>query len=113
MMLNWRNSVEWRKYHPEAEALMTVVPRELHGRSKVREAKMRELGLVEQAGVFKEVEGAKVLEGGEDNIIDCTWVIMEKEVNGVTVTKARLCARGFQEKTEVRKDSPTVSKIGI
>ena len=44
-------------------------------------------------------------------VITVRWVVSEKEKDGKIITKARLCARGFEENTEcLRKDSPTSSK---
>ena len=45
--------------------------------------------------------------------ISTRWVITKKVVDGETITKARLCARGFEETQEFRKDSPSCTRIGI
>ena len=47
--------------------------------------------------------------------ISTTWILTEKTIEGKSIIKARLIARGFEEKEkdEMRKDSPTVSKENI
>ena len=52
-------------------------------------------------------------ENQKEDIIHTMWVIVEKEKEGKVIRKARLCAKGFQETTEVRTDSPTVSKQAL
>ena len=52
-------------------------------------------------------------ENKKEDIIHTMWVIVEKEKEGKVIRKARLCAKGFQETTEVRTDSPTVSKQAL
>ena len=46
---------------------------------------------------------------GQDRITT-RWVISSKEKEGVTATKARLCARGFQEPHDFRTDAPTCAR---
>ena len=46
---------------------------------------------------------------GQDHITT-RWVITTKQHDGNTITKARLCARGFQEQQAFRTDSPTCSR---
>ena len=41
------------------------------------------------------------------------WVITIKQKDGEEVVKARLCAKGFQETEELRRDSPTISKVAL
>lgn len=45
--------------------------------------------------------------------VSCKWVITEKERNGVTLLKARLVARGFEEVVECRTESPTCSRQAL
>ena len=49
---------------------------------------------------------------GQD-CISLRWVLKEKLVNGNKIIKARLCARGFKEAQDFRKDSPTCSREGL
>ena len=41
--------------------------------------------------------------------ISCQWVMTQKYVNDKRVIKSRLVARGFLEKDNMRKDSPTAT----
>ena len=45
--------------------------------------------------------------------ISTRWVVTKKLVDGETITKARLCARGFEETQEFRTDSPCCTTTGI
>ena len=41
------------------------------------------------------------------------WVLKQKIIDGKLGTKARLCARGFEELQNFRTNSPTCSREGI
>ena len=41
--------------------------------------------------------------------ISVTWVLSRKVKNGENITKARLCARGFEEVKDFPNDSPCCS----
>ena len=41
------------------------------------------------------------------------WVIAVKEKDENTIRKDKLCGKGLQETTEVRKDSPTIPKQAL
>ena len=71
---------------------------------KVEIAKEMELESWKNFNVYKEVknEGQKA--------ISVRWVITEKDDLDDKRMKARLVARGFEEKEEIKSDSPTVSK---
>ena len=71
---------------------------------KVKIAKEMELESWKNFNVYKEVknEGQKA--------ISVRWVITEKDILEEKRMKARLVARGFEEKEEIKSDSPTVSK---
>ena len=71
---------------------------------KVEMAKEMELESWKNFNVYKEVrnEGQKA--------ISVRWVITEKDGLDDKRIKARLVARGFEEKEEIKSDSPTVSK---
>ena len=45
--------------------------------------------------------------------ISTRWVITKKVLDGETITKARLYARGFEETQKFRTDSPCSTRIGI
>ena len=67
-------------------------------------AKQRELESWRAQEVYDEVsnEGQKC--------VAVRWVITPKVINGVPSTKARLCAKGFQDEQPFRTDSPTWCK---
>ena len=68
-------------------------------------AKFKELKNWNDHSVYEEVDdhGQKA--------ISCRWVLTEKSENGEKIVKARLVARGFEERNEdIRKDSPTCLK---
>ena len=71
---------------------------------KVEIAKEMELESWRNFNVYKEVknEGQKA--------VSVRWVITEKDGLNAKRMKARLVARGFEEKEEIKSDSPTVSK---
>ena len=76
--------------------------------SDVMMAKMKELNNLKQHRVYEEVEDNK------SNKIETTWIIIENWKKGAKETKARLVARGFQEKqNDQRKDSPTCLKASL
>ena len=74
----------------------------------IAEAKLTELATWKSEGVYDEVSD----EG--QSCISVRWVINEKEgPNKETVTKARLCARGFEEVQDFRTDSPTCKRESV
>ena len=73
---------------------------------QVCEAKSKELNNWKQQNVYKEKDAGQ-------QCISVRWVITRKIVNGENITKARLCARGFEEIQDFPKDSPFCSRIGI
>ena len=70
----------------------------------VLSAKLKELESWKENEVYDEVEDI-----GQDRI-SVRWVVTEKMKDDKVITKARLCARGFEEIQDFRKDSPTCSK---
>ena len=102
--------IEWRKRNEEAEVFVTVVPVEMHGRKEVKEAKNKELDLLIRFQVYDEVKTEDAKDG---EVVSSVWVVTEKEVKEQRITKARLCARGYEETSDFRRDSPTASKVGL
>ena len=106
--------IEWERGDDEAEALVTIIPWELHGRRDCVKAKEKELNLLTEFKVYEDIREDEVIEGYEDKILPCTWVLTEKEQNGKTITKARLCVMGNKEvDDDFRRDSPTASKLAL
>ena len=85
------------------ECLVSSDVARLHKES-VANAKMKELDGWKVNNVYKEVEDV-----GQERI-SVRWVTTEKVKNDEVVVKARLCARGFEEVQNFRKDSPTCSR---
>ena len=80
------------------------VPVKEHKRKEVLEAKEKEIQNLFNYKVFEEVE-----DNGQERI-GSRWVITRKEKADGQKTdfKARLVARGFQEKESPQSDSPTM-----
>ena len=85
-----------------------MIEKERHEEEGVVEAKKRELESIKTYGTYDEVWSFEVPEEDKDKVITTTWNVVEKDDHRI---KARVCVRGFQEKTSHRRDSPTASKI--
>merc|ERR1711942_584819 len=86
----------------------TMIEKERHEEEGVIEAKKKELENIKTYGTYEEVWSSEIPEEDRDKVITTTWNVVEKDVHRI---KARVCVRGFQEKTKHRRDSPTASKI--
>ena len=75
-----------------------------HDKSQIDEAKFKEFNSWKKNNVFEEVpfSGQKC--------VSVRWVYSEKFIDGKSVLKARLVARGFEEIDNFQNDSPTCSK---
>ena len=102
---NW----EWR---PE-EVFIVVLPRSDHFTEDAKKAKANELELLEEFDVYQEENYEDLSTEDQKSIVSTTWVVTEKEKDDKKIIKARLCARGFEEKTDFRRDSPTISKRSL
>ena len=99
--LNMEELDEWG--YVDEEALLSHVES-----NDVLMAKMRELNNLKQHKVYDEVEDNNMRK------IETTWIITESWKKGQKETKARLVARGFQERqNKERKDSPTCLKASL
>ena len=74
---------------------------------KIMQAKEEEIQKWRDEDVIEEVE-----DHGQCRI-STTWVITDKRGNTGTVVKARLVARGYEDESDVRSDSPTCMKDSI
>ena len=72
-----------------------------------QEAKLKELKSWRQNDVYEEVDD----EG--QYCVSVRWVITPKIIDGKLQTKARLCARGFEETSSFRTDSPTCKRESV
>ena len=99
---------EWHDAEEEvAEVHAVVVPYSRHGETKVKIAKQQELENWRLLGVFEEVPYTG------QSLMSTRWVITEKETDGSSKLKARLVVRGYEEKTDLKSDSPTVHKESL
>ena len=75
--------------------------------NQTMKAKMAELENWKKQEVYREEEDMGQW------CISVRWVLSQKVKNGENITKARLCARGFEEVKDFPTDSPCCSNIGI
>lgn len=73
---------------------------------QLAEAKIKELNNWKQQYVIKE-------EDVMQQYISIRWVISRKVINGRSITKARLCARGFEETQGFPTDLSCSSRISV
>ena len=102
--IDFENIKDWKNIDSNEEVLWAKSEQ-----YKVTEAKMLEIDNWKKHNVYTEVPN-----DGERHIT-VRWVITEKVKEGVTVVKARLVARGFeeQEMEVIRKDSPTCCRENL
>ena len=101
----WRFNVqEAVAEEQEEEVNVTLIPVKEHGREECVAAKKKELAAFDEFGVYEEVE-----DKGQD-ALSCRWILTDKSTEEEKKVKARLVARGFEEKVKVQADSPTGSK---
>ena len=94
--------------HEVHEVFATMIEKERHDEEGVIDAKKKELESIKRYGTYEEVWSSEVPEEDRDKVITTTWNVVEKDDHRI---KARVCVRGFQEKTKHRRDSPTASKV--
>ena len=101
--------IEWKNVENPHETEFNLCETYLSEVDKVTEAaKLQELESWKREEVYEIVDDV-----GQETI-SVRWVITPKIVDGVTTTKARLVARGFQENVEnIRTDSPTCMKESL
>lgn len=97
--------VLWRKWEKEKceDVNVVMIPKRCHKETDCVEAKRVELNKLKDFSTYEEVQDC-----GQDRI-STTWVLWKKG----TETRARLVARGFEEDTDIRKDSPTIGKNAL
>ena len=71
------------------------------------EAKSKELNSWKFQKVYEEIDDLN------QPCISVRWVITPKMIDGTWTTKARLCAKGYEEDSFCRTDSPTSTKEGL
>ena len=90
----------------ETLVYVVEVPVKEHGKPEIKEAKQKEIENLETYETFEEVEDI-----GQETI-GSRWIVTKKEKHDgqKQMYKARLVARGFQEREQPQSDSPTVAK---
>ena len=104
--INWDDIVKWKEL-PEPEKVVLLNECE-EKKQDIIDAKEKELRNLLENNVFEEVE-----DKGQRRVTT-KWIITEKEKDEEKIVKARLVARGFEEKLEnTRIDSPTCSRQSL
>ena len=88
---------------------MIPIPFALHGNQECTEAKR-----VELAKIVDEFQAVEEIKDEGQFRISCRWVLWHKKhSDGQIQTRARLVARGFQERDAPPADSPTVDSADV
>ena len=91
------------------ECHMDLVPFRLHGNQECMEAKRQEL-----KKIVEDYKAVKVVPDDGHYVISSRFVIWyKKHSDGSIQTRARLVARGFEERSEVLADSPTMDSTSL
>ena len=85
------------------EVHMVMIPRDQHSSAECLKAKKTELSKLADFEAFRIVD-----DEGQARI-STTWVLWNKGEE----TRARLCARGYEESEDIPSDSPTIDKPNI
>ena len=88
---------------PAEEAFLVLIPKKNQNTTECHAAKLEELKKLKDFGTYEEVPLL------DQDYITSTWVVAQKG-SGI---KARLVARGFEDDTDQRTDSPTMSKAAF
>ena len=105
--INWDDVTEWREVKKTEEQVMFLTGDD-ELRQEVVDAKEKEVVNLIENDVFEEVKDIG------QSCVSCKWVITSKVKNDVEVVKARLVARGFEERSNTaRTDSPTCSRQSL
>ena len=104
-----RDVAQWRMCYsqePESEVqLSEIFQTEMLQDSA--EAKIKELQSWKTNKVYEEVKNTG------QACISVRWIVRPKIIDGKLKTKARLCARGFEETCDFRTDSPTCMRESV
>ena len=102
-----------KRYNFEKDIIWEPVPSEILitnvDEKSLHIAKLRELENWKDNKAYEEVDRA------DQKLISTRWVVTTKEKDGAVITKARLCARGYEDLEVDKKNtnSPTCSKETI
>ena len=104
--VNWDEVKDWEQLQDQEKIIFFAAEEEMG--QEVVDAKEREIQNLRDNDVYE------VVEFKNQSLISCKWVMTEKIKNGKKVIKARLVARGFEEKMHnARTDSPTCSRQSL
>ena len=105
--INWDDISEWREVvDAEEQVVLLTADEELS--QEVIDAKEKEVVNLIENDVFEEVKDVG------QSCVSCKWIITSKEKEEGKVVKARLVARGFEERMNTaRTDSPTCSRQSL
>ena len=92
------------------EVYAVKVPYNQHHLPHVVKAKNKEHTTLIDFNTYEEVREDLLTQEQRGNMIGSIWVVVNKELMGETVCKARICCRGDMETIEIKTDSPTISK---
>ena len=105
MSVDWNDVWSWKEVEKPENVLVNEVD---NWSQEVLDAKNRKVKNLVEHDVYDIVK-----DHGQPTV-STRWVITEKEKDDGRVVKARLVARGFEEKVvEARTDSPTCSRISL
>ena len=106
--LDFQNDVtEWKHYHENDEATAETYIISTREREEIDYAKTAELENWKRYHVYDEVE-----DKGQDRV-SVKWVIKQKIKENRLTYKGRLVARGYEDTSETRNDSPTCHKDSV
>ena len=96
--------ISWQKIDSNEQVNLVMVPRKRWKDKDVMDAKQDELDKLKTWDTYE------LIPDEDQQAISTRWVVWEKDQNTV---RARLVARGFEEKIDVPVDSPTISKDNL
>ena len=100
------DDIEYKKIYHETEYVThSILLASL--RDDQNEAKTKELNSWKNQNVYEEINDQN------QPCVSVRWVITPKLTDGKWKTKARLCAKGYEEDSFCRTDSPTSTKEGL
>ena len=103
--VNCNDIISWKEKDNEEVLVLKYVS---DNDNRVPEAKEKELMNLDEMGCSK-----WVADNGK-NVVSTKWVLTEKNIeDDISIVKARLVARGFEETLFERTDFPTCSKQSL
>ena len=104
--VNWNDVESWRQIPEQEHAVFLTATEEMN--QEVVDAKDREIKNLIENNVYDVVEDL------DQPRITTKWIFTKKEKEGQMVIKARIVARGFEERMHnARTDSPTCSRQSL